>query len=366
MTDLPESNTQEDQTDTLANQNVSNNGENNELTISSESSREKNHNNRQSMLRNIEELDGMNLFAFLMSFFMGIDDDEGMNGDKAINDMAGALSIDPVTLQKTVTEYKSGDISMFGAATTVRNNMNISQADLSRAEDVVAQYATTGNPLLELIASKESGGDYNIVYGGKHINATEMSIDNVIAWQKNSTQNEGAASSAVGKYQIIRKTLTGLKEELGLSGDELLDEAMQDRMAIALLERRGYDDYLAGDLSESRFMKNISMEWASMPKDESGASYYAGDGLNKAHASPATLLLAMQHAKNTPTETPNQLAFNSGGVIEQDTQQPFPLPFDGFGTDLVALYAQDDPNSQQCDVSSLDQSTPLIFPVAKI
>lgn len=309
------------------------------LAASPEIQREKDHNNRHAMIRNIEEMDGMNLLAFLMSFFLGINDDEGMHSSNAMSAMAKALSIDPAILQNTVTQYRSGDISMFRAATTVRSNMNISQADLSRAEDVVSQYATTGNPLLELIASKESGGDYNIVYGGKRINVTEMSVNDVIAWQKNSTQNEGAASSAVGKYQIIRKTLTGLKEELGLSGDELLDEAMQDRMAVALLERRGYDDYLAGDLSESRFMKNISMEWASMPKDGSGVSYYAGDGLNKAHASPATLLLAMRHMKETPESSPNQLAFNNGGVPEQDPQQPNPLPFDGQGTDLVAAAA---------------------------
>lgn len=366
MTDLAEDTGQDIQTESLESILAPESGQNTNETTNTELQRERNNNNRQTMLRSMEELDGMNLLTFLLSFFMGIDDDEGMNSDNAISAMANALSINPTALENTVTQYRAGDISMFEAATTVRSNMNISQADLSRAEDVVAQHATTGNPLLELIASKESGGDYNIVYGGKRINATEMSINDVIAWQKNSTQNEGAASSAVGKYQIIRKTLTGLKEELGLSGDELLDEAMQDRMAVALLERRGYNDYLSGDLSESRFMKNISMEWASMPKDESGASYYAGDGLNKAHASPATLLLAMQHVKNTPTASQNQIAFNGGGVVEQDKQQPFPLPFDGFGTDLVALYAQNDPNSQQCDVSTIDNSTPLIFPIAKV
>ncbi|PCJ02650.1 MAG: hypothetical protein COB14_01440 [Alphaproteobacteria bacterium] len=322
----------------------------------SEIQREKNHNNRKAMILNIEEMEGMNILAFLMSFFMGINDDEGMNSDNAISSMAKALSIDPATLKNTVTQYRSGDVSMFRAATTVRSNMNISQADLSRAEDVVAQHATIGNPLLELIASKESGGDYNIVYGGQRINATEMSINDVIAWQKNSTQNEGAASSAVGKYQIIRRTLTGLKEELGLSGDELLDEVMQDRMAVALLERCGYKDYLTGDLSESRFMKNISMEWASMPQDTGGASYYAGDGLNKAHTSPTTLLLAMRHVKETPELSPNQLAFNNGGIAEQDPQQPTPLPFDGKGVNVITAAAEADA------ANSPDVTTPVTNP----
>ena len=48
---------------------------------------------------------------------------------------------------------------------------------------------------------------------------------------------------------------------MGLSGNELFDEAMQDRMAMHLLNRRGYDDYLAGDLDEATFMRKVSQEW---------------------------------------------------------------------------------------------------------
>jgi hypothetical protein len=38
------------------------------------------------------------------------------------------------------------------------------------------------------------------------------------------------------------------------------------------------------------FMRNLSMEWASFPKDMSGVSYYAGDRLNAARVSPQTVL----------------------------------------------------------------------------
>ena len=61
---------------------------------------------------------------------------------------------------------------------------------------------------------------------------------------------------------------------------------MQDRLATALLERRGYSKFLNGAISEARFMRNLSQEWASLPKDMGGASYYAGDGLNRALTSP--------------------------------------------------------------------------------
>lgn len=36
------------------------------------------------------------------------------------------------------------------------------------------------------------------------------------------------------------------------------------------------------------------MEWASFPKDMSGASYYAGDGLNRAGVSPQTVLAQLR------------------------------------------------------------------------
>ena len=153
-----------------------------------------------------------------------------------------------------------------------------------------------GKTITDVIAKHESGGNYNIAYGGKQVNFTDMTINDVIAWQKNYT-NSGSPSSAAGKYQIIRKTLTGLRDELGLSGNEKFDEAMQDKMAVALMEKRGYSDFLKGEIKEKDFMYNLSKEWASLPKDMSGESYYAGDGLNKALVSPEAVVAALRHEK---------------------------------------------------------------------
>jgi len=111
----------------------------------------------------------------------------------------------------------------------------------------------------------------------------------------------GSPSSAAGRYQVIRSTLLEQKAELGLTGKELFDEKLQDRIATSLLNKRGYDQYLSGTMSEEKFMVSVAKEWASMPKDASGRSYYHGDGLNKAGTSPATLVLAMRKAKELET-----------------------------------------------------------------
>jgi muramidase (phage lysozyme) len=157
----------------------------------------------------------------------------------------------------------------------------------SRGRDVVTGVYQRGrNALLNLIGQHESGGDYNRVYGAgvKRMPLTDMTINQVLAWQRNYVNN-GSASSAAGKYQIIQDTLRGLKRDMGLTGNEKFDAAMQDRMAEVLVQRRVQASTRNGQVDESLLIRNLSMEWASLPKDNSGLSYYHGDGLNQAHAS---------------------------------------------------------------------------------
>jgi muramidase (phage lysozyme) len=81
-------------------------------------------------------------------------------------------------------------------------------------------------------------------------------------------------SGAVGRYQIINKTLKELQKKLGLPDDQLFNAEVQDRLATVLLERRGLNKFLNGQLSLKDFMKNLSKEWASLPNPDTGKSYY--------------------------------------------------------------------------------------------
>jgi hypothetical protein len=152
--------------------------------------------------------------------------------------------------------------------------------------------------LKNLIGHHESGNDYNRIYGAgvKRIPLTEMTINEVLAWQDKYV-GEGSKSSAAGKYQIIRGTLRELRDQMNLTGNEKFDSQMQDRMFEKLADRRGLGAFQNGRISEATFMRNLSQEWASLPKDNSSLSYYHGDGLNRAHATPASVTRALEEAR---------------------------------------------------------------------
>ena len=145
----------------------------------------------------------------------------------------------------------------------------------------------TCKPLLDLIAQAESKGNYNAYFGdasNAEVKFTEMTIAEVLDWQKTFVA-QGNASSAVGRYQIINTTLAGLVRELDLQGSERFDEAMQDRLALVLLERRGLVAYINGRIDAKQFAAELAKEWAGLPRilgDTPEKSYYAGDGLNAA------------------------------------------------------------------------------------
>ena len=141
--------------------------------------------------------------------------------------------------------------------------------------------------ILKLIRKAEVGGDnYNAIYGNSKskIRITEMTIDEVIAYQKR------LRNTPVGAYQILRRNMISLKMALKLNGTELFDKEMQDRMGLALLYRRGYAKYKEGKISKVRFQLQLAQEWASLPMDYRNISFYHNDGINKARVSHKEVL----------------------------------------------------------------------------
>lgn len=152
--------------------------------------------------------------------------------------------------------------------------------------------------LLSTIAEGESKGNYNAYFGNAgntEIDFTAMTVAEVLAWQQRYLA-EGHASSAVGKYQFINTTLQGLVHEMQIDETATFDPALQDRLAIRLIQRRGAQDYLRGHITREQFAHNLSQEWAALPRvtgDNPSASYYAGDGLNHARLSVDEVLVAI-------------------------------------------------------------------------
>lgn len=143
--------------------------------------------------------------------------------------------------------------------------------------------------LLELIGKVESRGNYNIIWGGKTVPLTTLTIKQVLDFQSN-LRVTGAKSTAAGKYQIIYQTLKNLQEVHKIPLDTKFNEETQDELAIKLLNRRGLEKFLEGSISLDEFMLNLSKEWASLPKDTSGVGYYDGDSLNRALVRPDEMI----------------------------------------------------------------------------
>lgn len=157
---------------------------------------------------------------------------------------------------------------------------------------------TAYTPLLSTIAKGESHGNYNAYFGhgdNQTIRFTDMTIDQVLAWQSEYIK-QGSASSAVGRYQFLDSTLKGLRDQLKLPGSTKFSDDTQDKLAIALIERRGAVPFVEKKLSTEAFAHNLSKEWASLPTttgDVPEKSYYDGDGLNNAQIKPAELIRAI-------------------------------------------------------------------------
>lgn len=170
-------------------------------------------------------------------------------------------------------------------------------------------------PLLDIIAKGESSGNYNAHYGSAANDAvrfTEMSVAEVLKWQEEHVR-QGSPSSAVGKYQIVRTTLDGLVKQLDIDAKTPYDEELQDRLAVALLERRGSVDYVEKELTREQFAANLAQEWAALPKvlgENPHESYYAGDGLNQSRVSIEEVFTALNALEEqaAPTVNPVQAA----------------------------------------------------------
>lgn len=138
----------------------------------------------------------------------------------------------------------------------------------------------------EARGSYDTISDYSVVTPDKPI--TEMTLDEIDAFQTANIEG-GAESSAIGGPQILRDTLRDLRSELGLTGSEKFTPALQDRLMLALMERRGLADFKEGRITVDQFADNLAQEWAALPLAD-GMSYYRDDGLNAATIDRDTLM----------------------------------------------------------------------------
>jgi len=178
-----------------------------------------------------------------------------------------------------------------------------------------------------LIAMKESNDNYNICNQTKgglkviyNVKVTELTIKEIQKKQKDRDV------FAVGRYQLIPNTLNSAVTSLGLDINQKLDEEMQDKIFdeyLIKVKRPKIIAYLEGSGSVEDAMYSAAQEWASIGVEKGkpisdkvvknkkgkvisrikryakgGESYYAGDGLNKAHITPEQIKNALTNSKD--------------------------------------------------------------------
>lgn len=216
--------------------------------------------------------------------------------------------------------------------------------------------------LLDFIRDTEVGrmdrASYDVIFANKQGKLpkplTSMTIGEVVDAQRKWSKNHG--SSAAGGYQFMRATLQGLAAELHLNGNQVLDPDLQDRLGYHLLKRRGYEEFMSGNMSLAEFGKRLAQEWASFPvllackgahRDlKRGQSYYAGDGLNKALVKPEAvegLLAAVKLAGKTtkPTIPPVSKETLETGKPAPKPGAPIPRPVEpkrGLLTSIIDVF----------------------------
>jgi murein DD-endopeptidase MepM/ murein hydrolase activator NlpD len=124
-------------------------------------------------------------------------------------------------------------------------------------------------PLLDLIAGKESGGNYEAMYPSTTLKgATKMTIAEVAR----------RATGAVGKYQQLPQYLISRAKAAGLNPDKDLFSPKNQDLIITKVNiegNRGGRRWLKGEMSDERFMQGLSQEFASLPNAQ-GKFYYPG------------------------------------------------------------------------------------------
>lgn len=162
-----------------------------------------------------------------------------------------------------------------------------------------APIATAVDLIRNIIGRAESPrAGYDAVQHGAKIRPvkrpTDMTIGEIYDWIA-ATPGQ---PHAIGRYQFIPDTLRRVVNKVGASRSDRFTPVLQDKLADVLLADAGFPRFIAGDLSQQKFMNNLAAIWAGLPTS-SGQSKYHGVAGNR-----ATVTLAYfrsEIAKITPS-----------------------------------------------------------------
>jgi muramidase (phage lysozyme) len=106
---------------------------------------------------------------------------------------------------------------------------------------------------------------------------TQLTLAEIRQWIRDTPGQQ----HAIGRYQVIPKTLEMLIARLGLPGNAVYSPALQDRLADSLMADAGFEELIDGTLSPEDFMDGLARIWAGLPQ-RGGKSAYHGFAGNRA------------------------------------------------------------------------------------
>lgn len=138
-----------------------------------------------------------------------------------------------------------------------------------------AQTLTINNrdkSILDLIASKESNGQYDIVYPNtENPQILQMSLQEILAFQNeiggSAMAIQYSRNTAIGRYQLIQDQVVQGISLAGLDKNIIrFTPDVQDAMTLQILkEVCGYEDWLQGSLTTDQFQFNLAGQFESVP-----------------------------------------------------------------------------------------------------
>lgn len=181
----------------------------------------------------------------------------------------------------------------------------------------------------KLVAQEKHGigtSQYDMVYNYGDTLApskpvSEMTMQELYDFQtdlinatKGTVPGTKLGTSAVGKYQVIRKSLFGSgtankpsknswADKLNLKADTVYTPEIQEKIAMLALKEAGYESFIRGNKTEKAFHDKIANIWASVAKASGKDTYGQGIHTVKADLEPMYELLKPVKTENTNRPT---------------------------------------------------------------
>jgi len=157
-------------------------------------------------------------------------------------------------------------------------------------------------PLLDLISSVESSTDkknngYDAQNGaprGVRPGLSQMTIGEI-------ARNAPGAS---GRYQQMPQFLLGRAKAAGYNENTIFSPAVQDVLAIKLIEGRGGNLWLSGKMKTEDFMQGLADEWAALP-NAYGKFSYSGQS-SSLKSEKVKSVLQQVKSVSSQSQTPSQ------------------------------------------------------------